>query len=105
MTSNNKHGITRRIVWGESSKLQRFGFVNLTHSPHYHKLTGHAQAAGAPNHHITRMMAHATRLSTIPVRAMVSIPILPEAKTMALGGVAMGNIKAQLEARVTGTAK
>ena len=41
----------------------------------------------------------------MPVRAMVAIPIRPEANTMALGGVAIGSIKAQLEANVTGTAK
>ena len=34
---------------------------------------------------------------------MVDIPIRPEAKTMALGGVAMGSMKAQLAARVRGT--
>ena len=47
----------------------------------------------------------ATKLSTIPTLAMLPIEILLLPKIIAFGGVAIGSIKAQLLAMVTGTTK
>ena len=51
------------------------------------------------------MAPSVTRLSTTPIRAMSAMRMRPEEKTMALGGVAMGSMKAPLEAKATGAAK
>lgn len=47
----------------------------------------------------------ATRLSNIPALTISFTSIKPLAKTMAFGGVAMGSIKAQLLAIVTGMSR
>ena len=45
-----------------------------------------------------------TMLSIIPARTIFGIVSIPEPKTIAFGGVATGSMKAQLAAKVTGTA-
>lgn len=50
-------------------------------------------------------MTKVITLKTMPVRTMSAMRNRPEEKTMALGGVAIGNMKAPLEASATGAAK
>ena len=50
-------------------------------------------------------MAAATRLSTTPTRTMVDMRRRPLPNTIALGGVAIGSMNAQLLAIVTGTTR
>ena len=51
------------------------------------------------------MIPRVVRFKTNPVLAMSAIRMRPEEKTMAFGGVAMGSMKAPLEAKATGAAK
>ncbi len=51
---------------------------------------------------ITAIRNSAIKLKTTPILAIWAIVILPEEKTMALGGVPTGSMNAQLAAKVTG---
>ena len=51
------------------------------------------------------MRPSVVKFKTTPIRAMSTIRIRPDENTIALGGVAMGNMKAPLDAKATGAAK
>ena len=75
----------------------RYDFKTRNHSQKLHQL-------GNTQHAHNQATAAAARLSTTPTRTMVAMRRRPP-NTIALGGVAIGSMNAQLLAIVTGTTR